>query len=123
MVPFILIVAIVAIAIGFLFNRLVGLRNRAASAWSDIDVQLKQRHDLIRNLVETVKGYATHERSTLEEITQARAGAEGARAAGVPSDAAVAESALDAEVVAVGLAGGGLVYVGDQRLGRIRRPG
>jgi len=81
-------------AVGFLFNRLVGLRNRAAAAWSDIDVQLKQRHDLIRNLVETVKGYATHERTTLEEITQARAGAEGARRTGAPAGAGAAESHL-----------------------------
>jgi LemA protein len=90
----ILILTLVVIAIGWLFNRLIGLRNRAASAWSDIDVQLKQRHDLIRNLVETVKGYAAHERTTLEEITQARAGAEGARELGAPGVAGVAESHL-----------------------------
>ena len=66
------LLAALLITVVFLFNRLIGLRNRAAAAWSDIDVQLKQRHDLIQNLVETVKGYATHERSTLEEVTRAR---------------------------------------------------
>ena len=95
MLTFVLIgVAIVFAAVGLLFNRLVGLRNRAASAWSDIDVQLKQRHDLIRNLVETVTGYATHERTTLEEITRARADAEGARRAGAPGGSGAAESHL-----------------------------
>jgi len=55
-----------------LFNRLVTLKNRVAEAWSDIDVQLKRRYDLIPNLIETVKGYATHEKELLEKITQAR---------------------------------------------------
>ena len=54
------------------YNRLVRLRNRVEAAWSQIDVQLKRRHDLIPNLVETVKGYAAHERETLESVTQAR---------------------------------------------------
>lgn len=54
------------------YNRLVRLRNRIEAAWSQIDVQLKRRHDLIPNLVETVKGYAAHERETLEAVTQAR---------------------------------------------------
>lgn len=54
------------------YNRLVRLTNRAEEAWSDIDVQLKRRYDLIPNLVETVKGYATHERSTLDSVTEAR---------------------------------------------------
>jgi LemA protein len=54
------------------FNRLVALRNRVDSAWAQIDVQLKRRHDLIPNLVETVKGYAAHERETLEKVIQAR---------------------------------------------------
>ena len=61
-----------ALAIGY-FNRLTGLRNRGQSAWSDIDVQLKRRHELVPNVVETVKGYAAHEKKTLQEVTDARA--------------------------------------------------
>ena len=55
-----------------IYNRLVKLRNLVQEAWSSIDVMLKKRHDLIPNLVETVKGYATHERETLENVTRAR---------------------------------------------------
>jgi len=55
------------------YNRFVSLRNRAEEAWADIDVQLKRRYDLIPNLVETVKGYASHERETLDSVTNARA--------------------------------------------------
>jgi len=65
-------IAIVAIA---LYNRLVVLRTRCEEAWADIEVQLRRRYDLIPNLVETVKGYAAHERETLEKVTQARAAA------------------------------------------------
>ena len=54
---------------------MVSLRNRCDEAWSGIDVQLKRRHDLVPNLVEAVKGYATHERETFEKVTQARAAA------------------------------------------------
>ncbi|MBI2450438.1 MAG: LemA family protein [Candidatus Nealsonbacteria bacterium] len=61
------------------FNRFVALRNRAKEAWSDIDVQLKRRYDLIPNLVETVKGYASHERELLEKVTRARTAAMGAQ--------------------------------------------
>src|ERR1700690_4167341 len=72
-------------------NSLVQLRVRAESAWSDIDVQLKRRHDLIPNLVETVKGYATHEKSTFEDIAKFRSMA--MQATG-PADKAVAENQL-----------------------------
>ncbi len=69
-VVFILILMIISI-----YNSLVKLRNRVKNAWSQIDVQLKRRHDLIPNLIETVKGYMTHERETLENITRARSNA------------------------------------------------
>jgi LemA protein len=74
-----------------LYNRFVRLKNGAESAWSDIDVQLKRRWELIPNLVETVKGYASHEKATFEEVTRARAGAMQAAA---PADKAQAETAL-----------------------------
>ncbi|HEV7588461.1 MAG TPA: LemA family protein, partial [Longimicrobium sp.] len=61
------------------YNGLVRLRLQTQNAWSDIDVQLKRRHDLVPNLVETVKGYATHERGTLEAVTNARNAAASAR--------------------------------------------
>lgn len=69
------IVVVVALAVAALYNRLIVLRNRVANAWSQIDVQLKRRYDLIPNLVETVKGYATHESGVFERVTQARAAA------------------------------------------------
>ena len=73
------------------YNSLVGLRNRIKNAWSQIDVQLKRRHDLIPNLVETTKGYAAHERQTFDSVTQARTRAAGAKS--VP-DISRAESEL-----------------------------
>ncbi|MFH1308419.1 MAG: LemA family protein [Patescibacteria group bacterium] len=63
------------------FNSLIRLRNRTKEAWSDIDVQLKRRHNLIPNLVETVKAYASHERGVFEKVTQARTNAMGAKGA------------------------------------------
>ncbi|HET6684548.1 MAG TPA: LemA family protein, partial [Gaiella sp.] len=71
----IVIVALLVIALIALYNRFVRLRNRVDNAWAQIEVQLKRRHDLIPNLVETVKGYAAHERGTFEAVTQARAAA------------------------------------------------
>src|SRR2546430_12648751 len=73
-----IVLAIIVVIAAFLiltYNRLVTLRQRVKEAFSDIDVPLKRRHDLIPNLVETVKGYAAHERGVFDEETQARAGA------------------------------------------------
>jgi LemA protein len=74
-----LIIIVILVVLGFMvmttYNRLVGLRQNANQAFADIDVQLKQRQDLVPNLVETVKGYAAHESGTLEAVTAARAAA------------------------------------------------
>ena len=69
------VVVLLLLYLAMSYNRLVKLRNRIANAWAQIDVQLKRRYDLIPNLVETVKGYAKHERETFEAVTQARANA------------------------------------------------
>jgi LemA protein len=86
----VVLVIVIALVIG-LYNSLVQLRVRADSAWSDIDVQLKRRYDLIPNLVETVKGYAAHEKSTFENIAKWRSAAMSATA---PTDRAQAEGQL-----------------------------
>ena len=93
MVSIVLLVLVVALGLWVLmtYNGLVQLRQRTSQAFADIDVQLKQRHDLIPNLVETVKGYAAHEKSTLDAVIQARNAAMSARA---PGDQAAAEGAL-----------------------------
>lgn len=91
----VLIVLAVLVLVGIgIFNQLVSLRNRVTQSFADIDVQLKQRHDLIPNLVETVKGYAAHEKSTLEAVIQARNAAMGT-GAGTAAQAQ-AEGALGA---------------------------
>src|SRR3989344_65103 len=72
------VIAVVVLWLIFDYNGLVKLKNRAKEAWSDISVQLKRRYDLIPNLVETVKGYATHERELFEKVTEARSRAMGA---------------------------------------------
>lgn len=69
------IVALIVVAFVVVYNKFVRLRNRVDEAWADIDVQLKRRYDLIPNLVDTVKGYASHERGVFEEVTKARANA------------------------------------------------
>ena len=94
MMPLIIIGVVVVVAIMFvvgIFNSLVRLRNQVDNSWSQIDVQLKRRHDLIPNLIETAKGYMEHERGTFEAITQARSQAMGAT--GV-SETGKAEGAL-----------------------------
>ncbi|HEX6488572.1 MAG TPA: LemA family protein [Candidatus Dormibacteraeota bacterium] len=92
----VLLVVVVLIVIWFVagYNRLVTMRNRAQEAWSQIDVELKRRHDLIPNLVETAKGYIGHERGTLEAVTQARANAVSQTQSGDPAKIAAAENAL-----------------------------
>ena len=89
---------IVAFVVG-LYNRLVTLRQRVREAWADIDVQLKRRWDLIPNLVETVKGYAAHERGTFEAVTKARSDAMAAAQTGSPEQRAQAENALGAALL------------------------
>jgi LemA protein len=107
MVIVIIIVALlvlVALIYVLVRNSLVNLNQRVGESWSGIDVQLKRRHDLVPNLVETVKGYATHERETFEKVTQARAAA--MQASG-PAQAGQAEGALTAAL-------GGLRVVAEQ---------
>jgi LemA protein len=85
------VVVLVAIYLLVTYNGLVSMRNRIENAWAQIDVQLKRRYDLIPNLVETVKGYASHERETLEAVIQAR---NMAMAAQGPQDQAAAENMI-----------------------------
>ncbi len=85
------IIGFLILSIIFVYNGLVTLRQRVNQSFADIDVQLKQRHDLIPNLVETVKGYAGHERGTLEAVIQARNAAVNAK---TPGDVAAAENQL-----------------------------
>ena len=85
---------VIAVWLVAIYNGFVALVNRAKEAWADIDVQLKRRYDLIPNLVETVKGYAAHERTAFENVTQARAAAMGAEQKGNPADIARTENML-----------------------------
>ncbi len=91
-----IILGVVAVIIIGIFNSLVRARTRALEAWADIDVQLKRRYDLIPNLIETVKGYATHEKNVLESVTNARNMAIGSGAMGTPESRDKAENALSA---------------------------
>ena len=90
----VIVVVLLFVVVGA-YNRLVALDQRADQSFADIDVQLKQRQDLIPNLVETVKGYATHERATLDAVTQARAAAAGANSV---DDKVQAENMLTASL-------------------------
>jgi LemA protein len=106
-VVLIVIAALVILAVLYFIltrNSIIGSRNRVDEAWSGIDVQLKRRHDLVPNLVETVKGYAQHERETFEKVTQARAAA--MQASG-PAEAGRAEGLLSQAL-------GGLRVVAEQ---------
>src|ERR687886_2638739 len=95
----VIVIVVALVVLGLILvamnNRLVRLRNRTENAWAQIDVQLRRRHDLIPNLVETVKGYAAHERETFEEVTRARTAAQ--QAQGVEQQAQ-AENALTAAI-------------------------
>ena len=90
---FVLVLVAVIIFIG-IYNGLVGLRNRVKNSWSQIDVQLKRRHDLIPNLVETAKGYMKHENETFVKVTEARAKAMNAGNNGSVKDVGAAEADL-----------------------------
>jgi LemA protein len=90
-----ILIAVILLLLVFVFktyNGLISMRNNLRNAWSDIDVQLTRRHDLVPNLVESVKGYMTHERQTLEAVTQARAAA--VQAGGDIVSRGIAEMAL-----------------------------
>lgn len=87
------VLAVIALAVISIYNGLVRLNVQVDNAWSDIDVQLKRRHDLIPNVVETVKGYAAHEKGTLEAVVNARAKAVSVQAAG-PAERGQAEGML-----------------------------
>ncbi len=85
------IVVLLLVVVVAIYNGLVGSRNRVDNAWSQVDVQLKRRYDLIPNLVETVKGYASHEQQTFQRVTEARSAAQSAQG---PADQAQAENFL-----------------------------
>ena len=91
----VVVVVVLLLVLAFAFNHLVRLRNETQAGWANIDVQLKRRNDLIPNLVETVKGYAAHERGLFDEVTQARA--EVAKGGG-PAQTAAASDTLTAGV-------------------------
>ena len=98
MMYILIILALIVLWIIFIYNGLVSLVNRAKEAWADIEVQLKRRYDLIPNLVNAVKGYATHESTAFENVTKARAAAMGA---GSLADKAGAENTLSGALKSV----------------------
>ncbi|HEX3819340.1 MAG TPA: LemA family protein [Candidatus Sulfotelmatobacter sp.] len=91
LIALVVVLVVIGVTLISMYNGLVQLKIRCDSAWSDIDVQLKRRHDLIPNLVETVKGYASHEKGTFENIAKFRSQA---MQASTPADKAVAENQL-----------------------------
>ena len=98
LIVIVVVIALVLLYVVYRFNRLVRLRARTQEACSDIDVELKRRHDLIPNLVATTQGYAAHERAVFDEVTQARASAVSAAQTGNPAAMAGAEDALTGSV-------------------------
>ncbi len=97
LIVIIVVVVLLGVIFGAMYNSLIKLRNVVQESWAQIDVELKRRHDLIGNLVETVKGYASHERGTLDEVTQARAQAMSPGQG--PADSAKSEAALSQALV------------------------
>lgn len=95
------VIVVGAVAIIGLYNSLIKLKNRVDEAWSDIDVQLKRRYDLIPNLIETVKGYASHEKETLEKVTAARTAAMSAQKSGDAKQQAEAENMLSSTLKSI----------------------
>jgi len=99
-VVLVVIGALAIIVIG-MYNSLIRLKNRVDEAWSDIDVQLKRRYDLIPNLIETVKGYASHEKETFEKVTKARTNAMAAQKSGDAKAQAQAENMLSSTLKSI----------------------
>lgn len=95
------IIVVLAFAVIAMYNGLIRLKNRVDEAWSDIDVQLKRRYDLIPNLVSTVKGYAKHEEGTLTKVTEARTAAMAAQAKGDAKAQAEAENMLSSTLKSI----------------------
>src|SRR3954468_20075568 len=95
LVVILVLVVIAALFFVSMYNRLSGLATRSENAWAQVAVQLRRRYDLIPNLVETVKGYASHERETFEEVTRARAALQQAQ---TPGEASVANAQTQAGV-------------------------
>ena len=98
LIVIVVLIALVLLYVVYRYNSLIRLRARTQEAWSDIDVELKRRHDLIPNLVATTQGYAAHERAVFDEVTQARAAAVSAGQTGNPATIAGAEDALTGSV-------------------------
>ncbi len=95
------IIVLLALIIIALYNSLIRLKNRVDEAWADIDVQLKRRHDLIPNVIETVKGYAAHEKETLDRVIQARNTAMQAQSSGHPAELEKAENMLSSTLKSI----------------------
>ncbi len=95
------IIVILAIAVISMYNGLIRLKNRVDEAWSDIDVQLKRRYDLIPNLISTVKGYAAHEQATFEKVVNARSAAMSAQASGDAEAQGKAENMLSSTLKSI----------------------
>ena len=94
LIVIVVVIVVLGLSLWTIFNGLIKRRTRTQEAWSEIEVELKRRHDLIPNLVSSVQGYATHEQRTFEAVTQSRANAVSAGATGDPKQVATAEDAL-----------------------------